>query len=328
MGTNHLVLVTYGEPATANFGQQLVYSWRILLGLTRTVAPIPMALLPVIALARARSRNRTWRQEGYRSPLEAITARQAARLGQAIASRGGAEWRVHVGYEFREPMLADALGALPPDEPAWVVPMYATDSAFTHALSRMVLANLRKPLKAPVHVVPALDVNQLAEVSASHVLEQIGSEPAWSGPGVALVLAAHGTLMNPPRPIDTGLDATERLCREIRVRLAPHFGLVVNGWLNHSRGGRWTEPSIQEALGHVSAAGLRRVVYYPYGFLADNAETELEGTLVLRGRPELEARRVPCLNDSPRLVGLLANQLTAVAAKFAVIREGAFGPRE
>ena len=36
----HIVLVTYGEPTSAAFTDQLVYSWRILLGLTRFPALI------------------------------------------------------------------------------------------------------------------------------------------------------------------------------------------------------------------------------------------------------------------------------------------------
>ncbi len=313
MATRHAVLVTYGEPPEPDFGAQLAYSWRILLGLTRTVAPIPLPLLPVIAVARARGRTRTWRDEAYRSPLEAITAWQAGRLGDALAVQGDGSWRVHVGYEFRHPLLPDAIGDVPHDEPVWVVPMYATESAFTHGLSRAVVANLRKPRTAPTTVAPALDTHLLAEASAEHVLEHVADDAGWTGPDVALVLAAHGTVLNPPRPIDTGLDATELLCRAIRIRLAPHFGLVVNGWLNHSRGGRWTEPPVEEALRRVAEAGFRRVLYYPYGFLADNAESQLEGLVALRDRPEFESRRVPCLNDSPRLADLLANQLAEVA---------------
>lgn len=310
MATRHVVLVTYGEPPDADFGAQLAYSWRILRGLTRTVAPIPLPLLPLIAVARARSRTRTWRDEAYRSPLESITARQAARLGDALAAQGsGGSWRVHVGYEFRHPLLPDAIGDVPHDEPVWIVPMYATESAFTHGLSRAVVANLRKPRTAPSTVAHALDTHLLAEASAEHVLEHMADDAGWTGPDVALVLAAHGTVLNPPRPIDTGLDATDLLYRAIRSRLAAQFGLVVNGWLNHSRGGRWTEPSVEEALQRVAEAGFRRVVYYPYGFLADNAESQLEGLVALRDRPEFDARRVPCLNDSRRLVDLLANQL-------------------
>src|SRR5204862_7559561 len=32
--SHHVILLTYGEPPTASFVDQLVYSWRILLGLT------------------------------------------------------------------------------------------------------------------------------------------------------------------------------------------------------------------------------------------------------------------------------------------------------
>ena len=49
-------------------------------------------------------------------------------------------WRAHVAYEYRAPLLTDLVAALPQDEPVWVVPMYAAESAFTHALSREAVA--------------------------------------------------------------------------------------------------------------------------------------------------------------------------------------------
>ena len=85
----------------------------------------------------------------------------------------------------------------------------------------------------------------------------------------------------------------------------------MNGWLNHTRGGRWTEPPIEAGLAQVQAAGYSRVVYFPYGFLADNAESELEGRMALATVADLEARHLPCLNDSPALMEILAQQLQA-----------------
>ena len=82
--TRHVVLVTYGEPTEPGFVGQLVYSWRILVGLTRTVAPIPLPLLPLIAVARARNRTRLWTRHKYGSPLEAHTEGQAAALTAAL----------------------------------------------------------------------------------------------------------------------------------------------------------------------------------------------------------------------------------------------------
>ena len=133
----HVVLVTYGEPPTPAFVDQLVYSWRILLGLTRTVAPIPLPVLPIIALSRGRGRQRLWTDEGYASPLEPITERQAVGLRRALLGEDQAGgWQVHVAYEFRRPLLGDVLRTLPADDAVWVAPLYAADSAFTHALSR------------------------------------------------------------------------------------------------------------------------------------------------------------------------------------------------
>lgn len=306
MPTRHVVLVTYGEPPTASFVDQLVYSWRILLGLTRKVDAIPRPLLPMIALARARGRRAMWREHDYTSPLEPITTRQAQVLRDLLAADlSGDSWRLQVAYEYRAPLLADVLRHIPAHEPVWVVPLYAADSAFTHDLSREA-ASTRS---GPVSVLGALSADRLADISAAHVLEHAAGEPGWLGDDVALVLAAHGTVLAPPTPIETGLVATEALCQAVRSRLAPHFGLVVNGWLNHTRGGQWTEPPIEEALAQVVAAGYSRVVYYPYGFLGDNAESELEGRIALAAAPALTAKHLPCLNDSPRLLDLLAQQV-------------------
>ena len=185
--------------------------------------------------------------------------------------------------------------------------MYAADSAFTHELSRRTAQSLLGGRTAPIAVLPPLDVEALAELSAAHVMASV--EPEVTTSTAALVLAAHGTLIEPQRPIDTGLAATEQLCRSIQERLEPRFGMVAYGWLNHSRGGRWTEPPMEETLKRVSDAGYRDVVYYPYGFLADNAESQLEGRIFAEARPELRVRFVPCLNGSPSLGELIAKQV-------------------
>jgi protoheme ferro-lyase len=312
--TRHVVLVTYGEPPTAAFVEQLVYSWRILLGLTRTVAPIPAPLVPAIALARAWTRTRWWSAYRYTSPLEPITEHQRRQLVMALAgAHGDVDWDVHVAYEFRRPLVADVLRQIPHDDEAIIVPVYAADSAFTHALSREVARPMNAGRVRAIHVAGALPVDALAGLSAAHVLAQT-TDDGWRGGDVALVLAAHGTVLDPPTPIDTGLAATQALCDAIAAQLSPHFRLVVNGWLNHTRGGRWTQPPIDAALARVAASGCRRVVYYPYGFLADNAESQLEGRVALEVIRPVESRHLPCLNDSPALAALIAGQVAAVRA--------------
>ncbi len=315
MTTRHVIVVTYGEPPSPSFVDQLTYSWRILLGLTRTVAKIPPAAIPFIALSRARGRRRLWREQAYRSPLEPITHAQAATLRGALQQADPAvEWKVHVAYEFRHPMVDAILATVPGDDPVWIAPMYAADSAFTHELSRQAAAAAaaRQNRRAAVIVLPALEPDALADMSARHVIGCLENDRG-DYQKTALVLAAHGTLLEPERPIETGRASTEQLCDAIAARLSSTFGLIANGWLNHTRGGRWTEPPIEETLKRVRDAGFSKVVYYPYGFLADNAESQLEGRLAAAARPELQIQFLPCLNGSAELAAAMARLITGGA---------------
>jgi ferrochelatase len=315
--TRHVVLVTYGEPPTPSFLAQLRYSWRILLGLTRSVAPIPVAALPMIALARARLRNRTWRAERYGSPLERITLEQVEALRTELRRLDpSTKWRVHAAYEFRDPLLANLLDRL--EGPVDVVPMYLADSAFTHELTRRCVGQWRARWHraATVRVLPAMDEQTLADLMAQHVERELARLGITIGRDDALLLAAHGTLLEPPRPMETGRLATERIARAIAERIGGRFGRVTNGWLNHVYGGRWTEPAVEVALEELASSGIRRVIYFPYGFLADNAESELEGRVALRGQPRMESLHLLCVNATPDFIAALARH---VAGQLVII---------
>ena len=59
----------------------------------------------------------------------------------------------------------------------------------------------------------------------------------------------------------------------------------------------------------MAAAGYQRVVYVPFGFYSDNAESELEGRIALRGQAWKEAVHLPCLNEDPTLAEALARRI-------------------
>jgi ferrochelatase len=306
----HVVLVAHGEPTTPNFVDHLVYSWRLMQGVARSTADHPAVLLPWLAYSRARERTSLWRKYGYRSPLEPITLAQAAQLRHALALVSQETWKIHVAYEFREPFLLDAIKRRSRRETVIVVPMYAADSGFNHELSRQSAGFLDKRRPAPIIVLRPLDVERLAEISADHVMQSIAmrAEPA---PQTALVLAARGSLLKPSKEIETGRVTLERLGEAITRRMTGHFGMVATGWLNYGRGDTWTAPPIRETFRRVSEAGFQQVVYYPYGFLADNTESQLFGQLSAASRPELEVRFLPCLNGSPELAKAIARDIIA-----------------
>jgi protoheme ferro-lyase len=232
----------------------------------------------------------------------------------------GVAWRVHVGYEFRDPLLTDVLERLPAHEPVDVLPMYVADSAFTHALARTTMTAWlarRSERCAPVRVLPPLPIETLAELSAAHVFRELAKRGITPGEDWAMVLAAHGTLLDPPRPYETGRIATEALARALERRLLPRFGRVTLGRLNHVYGGRWTEPPADRALRDLAAEGYRKVVYFPFGFLTDNAESLLEGRIALSTQPGLYHVHLPCLNEDPSLMHALARHAVFHAAEAA-----------
>ncbi len=304
---DRVVLLTYGEPPAASLADQFAYSWRILFGLTRLVAPIPTWLVPILALRRALLRTSAWILERYRSPIEAITRAQARGLADALAERApDRAWRVDVAYEFRDPTLEAVLAGLREGEGATVVPMYLAESEFTHELSRRRLAEAGGA-RSRVRVVPALDAEALAELSARHVERELERRGVASGTEWALVLAAHGTLVDPPRPMNTGREATEEVARGIARRLEGRFGAIVPAWLNHAMGGTWTAPAAHDAVRRLADEGYRRIVYFPYGFVADNAESQLEGRVLLRAERRLEeVVHLPCLNAGRHYLDALA----------------------
>jgi protoheme ferro-lyase len=324
MSERHVVLLTYGEPPTADFGRQLAYSWRILWDLTRLVAPIPPFVIPMIAVSRARLRVKTWKDEGYGSPIEAITRAQANALQTELSANGSGPWRAHVAYEFRRPLLAETLTAMPAGAQVAIVPMYAAESEFTHDIARRAIsaadgAVRRAAAGKDVRVVPALDPETLADLSARHIEAELARLGVRAGADTALVLAAHGTLLEPPRPMNTGREGTEAIARGITRRLAPRFGRVQEGWLNHTMGGEWTKPAADVAVRDLAAAGFKKIVYFPYGFLADNAESQLEGRVLLRAQWDLEeVHHIACLNASPALAKALADAVRTTCSSLPI----------
>jgi protoporphyrin/coproporphyrin ferrochelatase len=320
-----IILTTYGEPQRNSFAEQWIYSYRILKGLTRKIAPIPAPLLPIIATARARGRVRMWNQHSFNSPLEPLHQQTARALEDELSRRGG-EVPVVCAYEFRRPLLDAALAALHERgcERAVVVPMYMADGDFTHGMTRFALADAvsRQPPPAPGHwhepgriclcsLTASEDAEmRLARTVAAYCLEEMERRgvptPAQQW---AVLLAAHGTVVTSPPEVDNGLQHFGRVLIEVKRLLNPHVGLVRIGWLNHTRGGRWTTPTVGEALSFVQERGFENVVYFPWGFTTDNAETALEGRVAIGEleRPLARVEYLEALNAHEPFVKLIAD---------------------
>ena len=311
-----VICLTYGEPETPNLLHQFSYSYSILKRLTRLIDSIPKPIVPIIAAKRAWGRNRDQKRRGFHSPLEPISHKFVEDLGHQLKMMfPDTVFRVQLGLEFRKPDFLDLLKTLVPSQTKdlLVVPLYIADSSFTSGISKMDWQLFRNQdpgpeFKAQWVSCPNGDP-EFADLAAEHIVAECRKK-GLEGETLSeyhLVLGAHGTLVKPPSGIDNGLKATLAHMDALKQRLDYLFASVELGWLNHVRGGTWTEPAMGKLGKTLKLAGHEKVIYYPIGFLADNAETLLEGPDALGDFQGLIS--LPCLNNSLGLVDYVAQKI-------------------
>jgi len=317
-----IICLTYGEPETPGLIGQYRYSRSILKRLTRLISAIPKPVLPIIAIKRAIDRWRDQSEREFSSPLEPISKRFANDLQLQLSEHIEAiDLRVHLALEFRAPTFKDILQSLPVEEvdQVLVLPLYVADSSFTSGISKIDYQELRAKGvdwqdKIQWLSCPNGDA-EFGQLVVDHVLTQCTKEGLQPEDlqSAHFVCGVHGTLLDPPEGLDNGLQTTLAHRDAVRSKLEPLFASFQVGWLNHTRGGAWTEPAMDQLGDTLARANAKPVIYYPLGFLADNAESLLEGPDALSGLPDLV--RLPCLNNHPGLVTYYRRRISAFLTK-------------
>jgi len=329
-----VILSTYGEPTRNSLADQWMYSWRILRLLTRKIAKIPTPILPIISTVRAFQRVKAWKEANFLSPLEPLTDKTVTAVANLLRERGHADAELVVtrSYEFRRPLLTEILEGLRRDGCSrfLLVPMYLGGGDFTHGMSQFAIDDALGRLKwlkpEAIQMVTLMPeprhLDAMADLTADFVLDQMRARgitlPArdW-----AACLAAHGSVQTPPPGVDNGVISFGELCWRIYKRLKPHVGVARNGWLNHTKGGRWTEPSVENLLPRLRKLGYQNLLYFPWGFSTDNAESALEGRQFCQAMedPFPRVEHLPCLNDDARFVRFIADRIEEQTTGRAII---------
>lgn len=327
-----VVMLTYGEPQRPSFIDQWKYSNRILYKLTRRVAPIPKFAVPLFGAYRGYMRMKDWKSNEYQSPLEPITHRQAKAVMKELRKMEDEfDWRVHVAYEFRDPSFESFLNNLLKNEcdHLILVPMYVPYSSFTGEISLLDITRFQEQhqnvLPKPKYVIFRPCLNDLAHIMANYIRSEVskrGISDQLSETG--LLLGVHGTVITPPKGIkDTGYKDSIELYNHLNALLSKEFKTVDIGWLNHRLGGEWTSPTLEQSAQRMLEEGIQNFVYFPYGFVADNAETQLEGKAVLGDLGIESYHHLDCLNDDPAFIQFLANRIIRCAKTDLKSREEA-----
>lgn len=229
-----------------------------------------------------------YRKIGGRSPLAAITARQAELLQKALGLP------VHVGMLHWPPLIADAARAAGADRliglPA--TPFggpYGADK-YLHALEGLPVVPAASWATDP-HLVRAW-VNQIAGVVDSHS---------------TLLFTAHSV------PVECGSyarDVQDLIAAILELLGEPPWALA---WQSRSPApGAWLEPGVDAVLAELKT---RRVVVAPVGFLCDHVEVLYDLDIMHRATAQklgIEFVRVPMLNDAPMLIDAMTSAVRAV----------------
>jgi len=281
-----------------------------------------LAILPVRARRSGAAYAKVWDRERDESPLRTITRTQADRLGTVLRARHEGlvlDWAMRYG----RPAIGERLQALVDAGCDRIVvfalyPQYsATTTATVHDEAFRALMRLRwQPALRTIP--PYHDDAGYIDALADSVRAQTAAQ-GWE-PEV-LLASFHGL---PQRYFEAG-DPYYCHCRKTGRLLGEALGMGENRLrvTFQSRFGpqEWLQPYTDETLAALPGEGVRSVSVITPGFAADCLETLEE--IAMGGKEQfLEAGGehfsvVPCLNDSERHIGLLADLLERELAGWA-----------
>ena len=321
-----VVVVTYGEVEKLTLRNLWTSSRRILKVITSQIVKVPSFLIYLIADYRSMKHFINWRWNGYESSLLSTNRAQTKRLRCELESNAatlpsGVDVDVFDAYYFVPPYLEDLLQRLRQEyDGIVVVPMIPVESAFSCGVACRtvsdVYGNERYSLVRLMNKFWADD--ELQRIYVDHLFNRLSGTRFQKGAGkFGLVLVIHGTLVkdragNPPR-VFTGLDETGRFFEMVKRKIMADprnvFADIRQGCMNHSAGGEWTADTVQKAIAEFRDEECDGMVMFPYGFFADNSETEYEARRLLDRSGLGMLQYVGCINDSPAFGGWLSGKV-------------------
>lgn len=261
----------------------------------------------------AKAYQKVWTDEG--SPLLSISRRQQAALVEALRSRFGREIPVALGMRYGQPSIAGALQELRDRhvDRVVVLPLYPQYSATTTAsIFDAVTAELRRWRWIP----------ELRFVNHYHdhplyidaLTDSVRRFRAEHGGADMLLMSFHGI----PQDYFHAGDPYYCECQKTGRLLASRLGLDKDHWRIsfQSRLGprQWLEPYTDRTLDDLPGEGVSSVQVICPGFSADCLETleeiAMENADVFQQAGGERYEYIPCLNDEPRHIDMLATLLS------------------
>lgn len=281
-----------------------------------------------IARRRAPESRVSYAAIGGGSPLNRVTGAQAAALEAALRARGH-DARVVFAQRAWRPRAAEAAAELAREgiRHGVLLPLYpqfaraTTQSAFEdfEAAWRALGAQgvgWRRVRSYPTHA-------RYVDAVAADLRASAGAIPAARAATTALFFSAHGLPVRAARhPQETYPAEVQATVDAVLARLA-WAGPVHLGFQSRVGPVRWLEPSPEQVIARMAAAGTTDAIVYPVAFVSDHAETLFELDIqygALARTRGIGWHRVPALNDRPAFIEALADLVEGALAAPEAIR--------
>ncbi len=260
-----------------------------------------------ISTRRAKKAAKAYAEIGGGSPIRVLTEQQAQALERNLSTHVDA--RVVVAMRYWKPFTADAVRALAAYAPQEIVllPLYPQFSFSTTGSSLKEWQRQFSDTHCPVHTIRSFhDHPRLIEAFVENIHASLAQ---FAEPGtVQFVFSAHGLPVSFIARGDPYQQQVEETVQRVRQR---------GGWPNphvlcyQSKVGRqrWLEPSLDDTIARLGAAGVTSVLVIPISFVSEHIETLHELNIEARELAESVGIRnfavVPALNDSPTFITAL-----------------------
>jgi ferrochelatase len=249
---------------------------------------------------------------GGLSPLPDITRRQAAALGEVLEAASPGRYRTHVGMKHWHPFVGEAvqdIAAEGADEVIGLVlaPHYSKMSIGGYE-QRLRAAKAATGATFSVEMVPYwYDDEGFVAFAAENLRAALGDwDPA--DPATRVFFSAHSL---PERILAEGDPYKDQLLDSSRL-IAEAAGVPDWEFAFQSQshtGEPWLGPDVLTSLDAFAAAGGKRAVVSPIGFVADHLEVLFDLDIEAAEQATklgVDLRRTTSPNDDPRFIQVLA----------------------
>ena len=252
-----------------------------------------------------------YRLIGGKSPLLEITRRQANALERRLREQGLAV-RTFVGMRHWHPYVSGAVQDIAASGLKRIVAV-----CMAPQYSRMSIGAYREKLEAArKEIDPSLQVQLVDNWHLEpHFLRccaenlQEGLSRLGGSRGVAVLFTAHSL---PERIVSQGDPYAAQLRETVEavLRLAP---VEFSSFAFQSAGrtaDRWLGPDAGDEIDRIHSLGLRKLLLYPIGFVADHVEILYDDDILYRGQAQrlgMDFYRVRSCNDAPLFIESLLN---------------------